>query len=168
MKKIKLVFTVLIISLLFLTVSCEAQKDSLCYYGLFSDSAVMISYNAKHNTVYDITLPYDAIINWGVINGIENIPNAIRSFTGAKENGFIMGSKDTFESLCMINKASMQDLSSLSNNAILNNINQLGSADLTMLISSIDGETVFEQINALNYEGSQEHFAAWVKQIYGE
>lgn len=168
MKKIKFVLTVLIISLLVLTVSCQAQKDSLCYYGLFSDSAVMISYNAKHNIVYDITLPYDSIINWGVINGIENIPNAIRSFTGAKENGFIMGSRDTFESLCLINKASMQDLDSLSNNAILNSINQLGSADLSLLISSVDKETKFEKINTLNYEGSQEHFASWVKQIYGE
>lgn len=166
--KRRAVFFLLLLFVLFSFVSCSESKNNLCYFGLFSDTAVMIAYNAKNNTVYDIILPYNAIVSWGIQNGTENIPNAIRGFTGAKDSGFIMGNQDTFESLRLLNSAIKYDLECLENPVAVQNLNRLCMTDISMLLSSINPETVFKKINAEKFDGTREHFASWVKQIYGE
>lgn len=159
----------LVLACLVLLVSCaQEKKENLCYYGFFGDRAVMIAYNGKANKLYDIKLPLETIINWGIANGIENIPNALRSFANFKDNGFMMGNADTFDSIILINRAVKDDYDVIRSIAFQNNMNKLCSVSFSELASVIDEDTVFVKIDSSDFNGTQSFFAEWVRQIYGE
>ena len=129
----------LLVLVLLLFVSCSTAKpESVFYYGFFSDRAVMVAYSASKNTVYDITLPLDSIIQWGFSHGIENVPNAIRTFSGYQDRAFMYGSPDTFNAICSINEVLEDSPSALKNSKLLANINTICNADFSALADIIE------------------------------
>lgn len=166
---------IVLIAVIVLFVSCTSEQNNLYYYGFFSDKAVMIAYSAKNNTVYDISLPLDAIISWGIGKGIENIPNAIRSFCNYKDEAFMFGSSDAFNSVVEINKAVKEYPLAFGDQILLENLNKMCSADFSALAKvvtenkpefvSLDTEK-FTEYN--NPEYAKLYITNWLKQVIGE
>lgn len=169
MKKVLLV----LLAVLVLLVSCS-DDQSLFYYGYFSDKAVLVAYSVNKDTVYDITLPLDEIINWGIENGVENIPSAIKQFMGFPEQDFMLGSSDSLKGLYAINNVVKDDISVLRNDELLENISKLCTADFSLLAKSITKNTTFAVMDASNFatgtdiNQNREFYHNWVKQLLGE
>lgn len=169
----KKAFWILILTLLILT-SCSVSKD-LCYYGFFSDQAYMVLYSEAKNTVYDIRLPLDSIVSWGLGNSNENIPNAIRSYIGINEEGFMYGNARTIEALCEINAVVKADPECLNDVEILNNITRICNADLSSLAQLVASNAPsYVSIDAsgftddMDLESGRRYFRNWIKQVVGE
>lgn len=187
MKRVLLGLLVLVS--LFALCSCAIQK-TVCYYAYFKDTAFLLIYSSEKNTLYKITVPPEIISQYGKSQNIAQIPDAMRSFAGIEESGFILGIPQTYEAALEILDAMSEKenptaedrlrviterAADLSNASLLQKLNSLCGTDLSALINALrlvkadvcilDASSVIKMGDP---EFSQKYFTKYLTQVMGK
>ena len=188
MKK-RIICVVLAVLMLFTFTSCEESGD-VYYYGYFGDTALLLLYSSKNNSLYEINIPLEQIVLWGSANGIENMGVAMHSYVGLQENGFMRGNPQVLAALrdilnALSNTGNNDSLSRLqvlanrpellANSRLLENLNRLCGTDFLPLAKALASKTVdvyvFDAGTFLDTQDivySQSYFTRWLSQVLGE
>lgn len=171
---------------LFSLCSCVITKN-ICYYAFFKDTAFMLVYSPAKNTLYEITIPPEAISQYGRSMNIASIPDAMRSFAGIEESGFMIGIPQTLDAIKEILNAmsaaenpTAEDrlavvahrASDFSNEALLSRMNSLCGTDLSPLVNVLKlteaDVCVLDASNVVSItdpEFSQKYFKKFLSQV---
>ncbi|MCQ2397832.1 MAG: hypothetical protein MJ052_00820 [Sphaerochaetaceae bacterium] len=167
-------FLVIVILISLFMVSCEKQEDSLCYYACFGDSAFIFAYSSPKNTVYKIDVPTEVLIKWAQVRNLESLPSSLLDFSGVRQNGFIIGSPETFVAFQEIMGALDGHYELLADEAVSEKMNRLCGEDMAELGKVFQrGEpalVTFDAANFLSVEDiyhSRNYFCQWLMQVIG-
>ncbi len=181
---------ILLICTLLLFSSCT-DDGMECYYAYFEDTAFIFIYKHSDNTLYGIELPLESILLWGKSAGLSSIPVAMRNYVGLEEDAFLVGTKQSLQTLKdMLDVmgldsegavGSSKRIQTLIDNALvlskkplLDNMNKLCGQDMTKAFKTLeeafpktlyyDARTLFSTED-LNF--SQRYFTQWLGQVLG-
>lgn len=146
-------FTVvlLIVVSLFALCSCTNQKP-VSYYAYFKDTAFFLVYSPAKNTLYEITLAPEMISQYGRSQNIASMQDAMRSFAGLEETGFMLGIPQTLDAIkdvlnAMTGKTNptaedrlrviSERASDFANEALLSKMNSLCGTDLSSMVNAL-------------------------------
>lgn len=147
----RFVAVLLVVVSLFAICSCSIKK-SVCYYAYFKDTAFMLIYSAEKNTLYEITVAPEMISQYGRSQNIASIPDAMKSFAGMEESGFMLGIpqsleavKDILNAMSGKNNPTAEDrlkvmterAEDFANEALLSKMNSLCGTDLTAMVNAL-------------------------------
>jgi hypothetical protein len=185
---------VLIICALFIAFSllCSCTDSNMnCYYAYFEDTAFIFVYVQAQNTLYEIELPLESILLWGKSAGLSSIPVAMRNYVGLSEDGLLVGTSDSLQTLRDMldvmgldaegEACSSKRLQTLADNVLVlskkplsDNMNKLCGQDVSKAFKVIENVTP----NTLYYDArglfstedlnfSQRYFTQWLGQVLG-
>ncbi len=187
----KILLSVLVLFLILTSLcSCKSSKKD-CFYAYFEDTAFILVYDHSANKLYEVVLPLEEILLWGKEAGLESIPVAMRNYVGLKETGFLIGTKESLQTLrdlldSMENdeegensgakrfETFAQNIDVLSKKPLSDNMNKLCGQDMTKaleILKNKNPETVFYDARELFYNEdlnfSQRYFVQWLGQVLG-
>lgn len=182
----RLVVVLLIAVSLFALCSCTNQK-SVCYYAYFKDTAFFLIYSPSKNTLYEITLAPEIISQYGRSQNIASIPDAMRSFAGLEETGFMLGIPQTLDAIKdVLNamspksnptaedrlKVISERASDFANEALLSRMNSLCGTDLSAMVNVLKTTNadvcVLDSSNVVRLDDpvfSQKYFKKYISQV---
>lgn len=188
MKK-TLICIILALAMLFTLTSCAEKKD-VCYYGCFGNTAMLLIYSSRSNSLYEINIPVEQIILWGRANGIENMGSAMRSYVALREDGFMSGNAQVLTAVrdiltALSNEKTPDSLARLrvltdrpellSNSRLIDNMNRLCGTDFSALTQALKNNNIevrcFDAGTFLDTDDivySQSYFRRWLGQVLGE
>jgi len=184
-------FCILLVVLsLFCLCSCKGTIKN-CFYAYFEDTAFIMVYDRNENILYEVILPLEPILLWGKSAGLNSIPVAMRNFVGLKEDGFLVGTSSSLQTLrdmldvmgvdeegepCGEKRLSTfaSNVAVLSKKPLSDNMNKLCGQDMSKALKLLENKnpkTVFYDAQTLfNNEDlnfSQRYFTQWLGQVLG-
>ena len=187
--KLKRALIILICTLILLSSCSDDNMD--CYYAYFEDTAFIFVYEHSNNTLYEIELPLQSILLWGKSAGLSSIPVAMRNYVGLSEDGFLVGTTQSLQTLRDMldvmgldtegeNSSSkriqtlIDNVTVLSKKPLSDNMNTLCGQDVSKAFKTLetaspktlyyDARTLFSTED-LNF--SQRYFTQWLGQVLG-
>lgn len=170
--------------------SCSSSSNE-CYYAYFEDTAFILVYDKGRNSLVEVVLPLEPILLWGKNAGLDSIPTAMRNFVGLKESGFLLGAKESLQTLRdMLDvmgadiegdaggtkrlEAFVANVAVLSKKPLSDNMNRLCGQDISKVFKVLEGKSpsvgfydarrLFDSED-LNF--SQRYFKQWLDQVLG-
>ncbi len=180
---------ILICTLALLTSCADDNRD--CYYAYFEDTAFIFVYEHSNNTLYEIELPLQSILLWGKSAGLSSIPVAMRNYVGLSEDGFLVGTSQSLQTLKdMLDVMGLdregeagaskrlqtltENVSVLSKKPLSDNMNKLCGQDVSKafkILGTVTPNTLYYDARALfsneDLNFSQRYFTQWLGQVLG-
>ena len=187
--KLKKVVVLLICALVLLSSCSDDNMD--CYYAYFEDTAFILVYEHSNNTLYEIELPLQSILLWGKSAGLSSIPVAMRNYVGLSEDGFLVGTTQSLQTLKDMldvmgldveGEASsskrlqtlIDNVSVLSKKPLSDNMNKLCGQDISKVLKVLETASpkmlYYDARNLFSTEDlnfSQRYFTQWLGQVLG-
>ncbi len=95
MRNILLLLSICVV-LTLCAVSCKKEKSNQVYYGYCEQASFILVYNGRKDTLYYVSVPTEAINEWGWRQGFEFYTDSFRNFVGLEETGLILTSNEAF------------------------------------------------------------------------
>lgn len=170
--------------------SCTSASSE-CYYAYFEDTAFILVYDRGSNVLTEVVLPLEPILLWGKSAGLDSIPAAMRNFVGLKESGFLVGTKQSLQTLRdMLDVMGVDEeddaggskrlrtfadgISVLSKRPLSDNMNKLCGQDVAKVMKTLEGRnpsTAYYDARPLfdseDLNFSQRYFTQWLGQVLG-